>query len=138
MKAKEFKESGYNLGDIVWVCDYRFNNEMLKKPIRHVPPTKVMIACATETGKHIYYSSFYFQKLNKKDEPIKSSVIALFDNTGYRFCTGTGLRIFYTEKECIEYYKDVCEGLVQELHNERDRVLKIYSDMEEKLTSNTK
>ena len=95
--------SGSRDGELVWICDYR-HNDINKKPIRHIRPTQVMIRSNNEINKTIYYSNSHFAKLNKKGEPLKSGVIPVFDNTGYRSFTGVPVDAFDDETECNEAY----------------------------------
>lgn len=44
------------LGKMVWICDYRANEDPKKKPIRNIEPTPVVVTDAKETSKDIYYS----------------------------------------------------------------------------------
>lgn len=111
---KEIAEGKHN-NKIVWICDLRYN-DYTQKPIRHIKPTKVLIRDNSQTTKNIYYSASHFVGLNKKGEPIKSKVISLFDNTGFRSRTGTPLDCFETEAECIEGYKKLCVTAIKGLN----------------------
>ena len=94
-------------GVIVYICDIRHNDSPFSKLIRNVPPIKVIIQSNDElpSNKRVNYSLSHFKKLNKYDEPLKSSIIKPFDNTGYRSFTGIGLNVFDNMDECIEFYK---------------------------------
>lgn len=127
MEWNDFLNTDFNVGDEVWVCDYRFNNEYIKKPIRHVPPTKVVIDLSENIKKRIYYSDYYFKVLNKKGEPT-SKVIAPFDNTGFRSYKGVAVQVFYTEEEAQEYYKNRCVEIKKEAEKEKEVIMKEYDD----------
>jgi len=90
--------------EIVYICDYR-RPDLDKKPIRSVPPTKVMICSNDTTKKRIYYSESHFVPLKKDGSP-SSKVIPLFDNTGYRSYTGEPVKVFDNEAECIAQWND--------------------------------
>jgi len=91
---------GHSDGLILWVC--HFNQPYLKnKPIRKVPPTKVMVCSNTELpeNKRVYYSNSHFVPLNKNGDKLKR-IIALADNTSNRYSSGEPLFIFDNECEC--------------------------------------
>ncbi len=101
-------KSGKNNGQIVWICDLRYN-DYSNKPIRHIKPTRVLIRSNSEINKTIYYSDSHFVALNNKDEIVKSKVFSLYDNTGFRSFTGVALQVFETEQECMDAYRKQCD-----------------------------
>ena len=113
MKFNDYLQTNYKTGDIVWVCDYRFNNRMVEKPIRHIKPTKVIVCSNGDLpkNKRVYYSNVHFKPLNKKGLPIKSKVIAPYDNTGFRSYAGVALEVFLNKEECFSHYREVIENL---------------------------
>lgn len=130
MKYHEFiKQEGKSVGKRVWVCDYR-HNDILKKPIRHVPPKEVEIFDNHDLPKpkKVYYSHIHFRPINKKGAALKQ-VIAPFDNTGYRSYEGESLNIFLTKEECIEYYLKQCRKVQAEIVAERVMVNKKLDEM---------
>ena len=103
-------------GDLVWVCDFRFNEySEAWKPIRHVRPTQVQITSNEQLPKNkdVYYSESHFLALGKSGKPLKGKVIAPFDNTGYHASTGTPLNVFTSESECKSHYKKQCEAVIK-------------------------
>lgn len=119
MNYKEFMDTHKDvIGKTVWICDYRFNN-VLEKPIRHIKPTKVEIFDNFDLPKHktVYYSTIHFRPYGKKGQPLKQ-IIAPFDNTGFRSCTGVSLNIFLTEEECIEHYLNQCQKIRKDIQSE--------------------
>ena len=103
----EVKKGSHN-GEYLWICDFRFN-DYSKKAIRHVTPQKVLVRSNSEApDKRIYYSESHFVGLNKAGEPLKSIIIPIVDNTGYRSLHGTSVQVFETCNECIECYKEQC------------------------------
>ncbi len=115
-------------GQYIWICDFRFK-DFRNKPIRNVKPQKVLVRNNSELNKNkiIYYSSSHFIALNKKDEPIKSKVIGLFDNTGFRSYTGIAVNCFETEEECRKCYgkqlKIAIKGLENSVNNKTVELL---------------
>lgn len=109
-------------GDKVWICDYRHNN-ILESPIRHVPPQEVVIVNNDKLPKNktVYYSFYHFRPIGKKGKPL-STIIAPYDNTGYRSITGISLNIFFTEEECRQCYKKQCEVIKEQIEYEKKRV----------------
>lgn len=102
VEASEVAKGMLN-GRTLWVCDYRYN-DITDKPIRSIVPTKVIVKSNTELPKNksIYYSDSHFVKMSGEKET--STIIPLFDNTGYRSRTGTPLNIFTEEDECKKFF----------------------------------
>ena len=98
----ELRQGGHN-GKIVWICDYRWS-DFDKKEDRNIKPTKVLIRSTDETTKRVNYSNCFFSEI-KKDKVVNSSMIKLFDNTGYRSYAGVAVHLFTEEDECKKYYK---------------------------------
>jgi len=113
-------------GDIVYICDYRFNN-VDEKPIRHVKPQKAMVFSNDDLpkNKRVYYSKHHFRPLNAKGNPT-SKIIAPYDNTGYRSYTGVSLNIFFTEAECLSFYKKQCDEIIDRFNKAKAEKLNYY------------
>lgn len=122
-------------GDLVYICDYRYN-DINNKAIRHIKPQKVAIVSNNDIPKNktVYYSDHHFRPLTSKGLP-SSKIIAPYDNTGYRFYTGTSLNIFLTEKECIEFFKKQCDEIIETCEAAKIRQLKYYNDRIEEVDS---
>tara|TARA_R110000851_G_scaffold104432_1_gene222143 strand:- start:42 stop:461 length:420 start_codon:yes stop_codon:yes gene_type:complete len=105
IETKSVRDGKY-LGKNVWICHYH-RPDMQKKPLRNIPPTKVLIRSIDDLpkGKKVYYSEVFFSPLNKKGEPL-AKVISPVDNTGYRGYCGNELYIFNNEKECNEHWNN--------------------------------
>lgn len=95
--------SGKLDGQMVWICDLRFN-DYANKPIRHVKPTIVLVRNNEYTKKRVYYSESHFVELNKYGDPVNSKIIAPFDNTGYRTYAGVPVKCFDSQSECEAGY----------------------------------
>jgi len=102
LETKEVSD-GLHDGKTVWICDYRWL-DFDKKEDRKVEPKQVLIRSKDETNKRINYSHSFFSEI-KKGKVVNSSLIKLFDNTGYRWYSGVALNVFTEEKECRDYYK---------------------------------
>ncbi|AYB37610.1 hypothetical protein [Brevibacillus laterosporus] len=115
-------------GDIVYICDYRFNN-IDQQPIRHIIPQRVMVFSNSDLpkGKKVYYSEHHFRPLNKKDKPL-SRIIAPYDNTGYRSYKGVSLNIFFTKEECIKHYQQQCKQNIKEYEKAKIDKLNYYEN----------
>lgn len=124
---------GAHQGEIVWICDYRLK-DINKKPIRHVPPTKVMIRPISElpVNTRIYYSESFFSPLSKKGE-LTSKIISPVDNTGYRSFVGTPLCVFTTEEECIARYNYLCDIVIQTIDKELSEVCNRLMEQKQKV-----
>ena len=117
-------------GQVFWVCDFRFNEySEATKPLRHVKPTEVIVVCneSLPKNKTVYYSESHFLPLNKQGDPIKSKIIAPFDNTGYRALTGTPLNIFTDEAECKSHYKKQCDDIIELLKSRQVKANEFFN-----------
>lgn len=114
-------------GAIVYICDYRLNNNdpIHKKPIRKVLPTMVMVTDNDELPKNkkVYYSAFHFKKINNNGDVVKNSVIAPFDNTGFRVYPGISLNIFDDFNECLECWTDQINEAISVFKNYKDSIM---------------
>lgn len=122
----EHKEvaNGKYIGQELWVCDYRYI-DFDNKPIRHVKPTKVNCVSINETNKRVHSSECFFREGEKK-----SSIIKLYDNTGYR---GTPLKVFTTEVECLEEYSAQKKKLRKEFQKYKEIQMGIFDRIEKEL-----
>jgi hypothetical protein len=100
IETQEVRDGKHN-GKLVWVCHYN-RPDMDKKPLRNLPPTKVLVRCNEKfkPKKTVYYSMSHFSPVNKDDKPL-ARLISPVDNTGFRGRTGAELSVFDTEAECI-------------------------------------
>ena len=119
--------NGEYIGQELWICDYRYN-DFGNKPIRHVKPIKVNCLSIRETDKRVYYSECFFREGEKK-----SSLIKLFDNTGYRSFPGVALEVFTTEEECVKAYNSAKEKLRKDFQQYKERQLLILDEIEKEL-----
>jgi len=119
--------NGKYIGQELWICDYRYN-DFNNKPIRHVHPTKVNCLSISETEKRVYYSECFFREGIKK-----SSLIRLYDNTGYRMYPGIALQIFTTEEECRAEYSAQKKKLREEFAKYKELQLRILDRIEKEL-----
>jgi hypothetical protein len=117
---------------ILWICDIRWN-DFNNKPIRKVVPSKVLVRANSETKKRIYYSESHFVALNKDNKPLKSKVIAVFDNTGYRSFRGTPLRAFTDQRECILAFSDMCCRIKDDLSIYKKQCISRITTMEKEV-----
>lgn len=121
--------SGSFINAKIWICDLRYN-DYNNKPIRNVKPTQVLVVRKDEVNKKVYYSQCCFLKLNKKGVPLKSSVIPLFDNTGYRSYSGVALNCFDNKEECIAFYKSEVNKAIEGLE---EYIKKVKKDSQDKI-----
>jgi hypothetical protein len=117
LDVKEIRDGEHN-GKIIWICDYRWT-DFDKKEDRNIKPTQVSIRDCSETNKRVKYSNSFFSEI-KKDKVVNSSLIKLFDNTGYRSYAGIALNVFTEEKECREYYKKQAKEVFKTFEKYRD------------------
>lgn len=142
MDFKEFSEDYLgkvvNIGDEVWICDYRHDN-INNQPIRNVVPQKVVIEDNNNLpkNKRVYYSNVHFLPVGVNGKP-KKQVIAPFDNTGYRGYTGVSVQIFLTENECRAAYIKQCETIKAQIKEARDLMNARFDAMEQGLAEKIK
>jgi len=110
IKTELIREDGCGdfIGKEVWICHYN-QPDMNNKPIRSVPPTKVIIRSTDDLPKNkkVYYSHNYFSPIGKNGKPL-SKVISPVDNTGYRMRCGNELFVFDNEFDCtVEWNKQL-------------------------------
>ena len=134
----ELLNDGLKDGQIVYICDYRYN-DIFNKPIRHVEPTRVIVVSNEELpkNKRIYYSRTHFKPINKSGK-VMSKIIAPFDNTGYRNFTGVCVNIFDSMEECIEKYNKQCEYILEEIENGKKEAILRFDNMKEKVNNRIK
>ncbi len=113
LDTKELRD-GVHIGKEVWICDYRWT-DFDKKEDRNIKPTKVLIRSTDDTSKRVNYSHCFFSEI-KKDKVVNSSLIKLFDNTGYRTFAGVALNAFTTESECEKHYKKQANTIFQDFN----------------------
>jgi hypothetical protein len=131
LEPKEVAGGGNFIGQEVYVCDFRWD-DFDKRPARNIRPTKVLIRDISETTKRIYYSNVFLSEI-KKENLLKSSMIKIYDNTGYRSFPGVPLNIFTTENEAIKYYIKMKDAVVGKFKEYRDMKLSHINLIEEEL-----
>jgi len=120
LETKEILDGEHN-GKTVFICDYRWT-DFDKKEDRNIKPVKVLIRSTDETTKRVNYSHSFFSEI-KKDKVSNSSLIKLFDNTGYRSYAGVPLSVFTEEKECVNFYKKQAKSIFKEFEKYRENKL---------------
>lgn len=113
--------TGKRNGEIVYVCDFR-QPDLNKKPIRKVLPTRVLVVSNAEAKETIYYSESHFVEL-KADGTRKAKIIKPYDNTGFRGYTGEPVSVFTEEKECVDFFNNQCDKILEELNRKKDTVI---------------
>lgn len=128
---------GSRNGEVVYVCDYRLNDEIHRKPIRVVPPTKVVVVSNDDVDKNVYYSSSAFKVIGKNGNTT-SKIIVPYDNTGYRSYPGVPLKVFTDEQECIEHWNSDVDVAIKAISEYRDSMVQSLNDRIAKLVSTKK
>jgi len=97
----EITKNEDHVGEKVWICHY-LQPDIDKKPLRSVPPTRVIIRSNDELpcNKTVYYSAVHFSPLGAKGQAL-ARVISPVDNTGFRSRSGNSLCVYTTEAECV-------------------------------------
>lgn len=126
MTLREILQGKHN-NKTLWVCKYD-QQDFNKKPIRVVPPTKVLIRGNNELtcGKRVYDSESHFVVLNKKGKPTKR-IIAPYDNQRW----GNTLLVFDNERECeMSWNKQIDEHLKKREEYVREVEYRLVADTE--------
>jgi hypothetical protein len=123
MKFEDYIKTPYSIGDNVWVCDYRFNNDYISKPIRHVPPTKVMIDSNLNLPK-INYSDIHFKVLGVNGIP-NGHIIAPYDT----------LQVLLTKDEVFDYYTKKINESIKLVESKIQNHIDKYNQLMHKLRS---
>lgn len=137
MTFEEFIKTNYNMGDDVWICDYRLKDDFISKPSRHIKPTKVSISNVDDLNRTIYYSDIYFKPYGKSGK-LLSKVIAPYDNTGYRAYRGVAVQVFLNESECKSYYTSICKEIISDLENYKKQHYNWIDQMIEEVSNEIK
>ncbi|WP_440110007.1 hypothetical protein [Paenibacillus sp. QZ-Y1] len=126
MNHSEFKAKA-KIGEEVWICDYRYN-DVDNKPIRHISPKKVVVVSNEDLpkNKRVYYSEFHFRGLRESGK-MSNTVIAPYDNTGYRAYAGVPLNIFYDKEERIKHYLNQCVENMKQFDDAKVKKITYYS-----------
>jgi hypothetical protein len=98
--------NGLHNGKSFWICDLRYVNGYNRKPARNVKPALAEIR-STKDREDVYYSDSAFF--------VKSKMIKVFDNTGYRSYRGIPLMVFESEMECKEHYNSQLQNAIDSL-----------------------
>ena len=130
LETKEIADGIHN-GKTVWICDYRWT-DFDKKEDRNVKPTQVLIRSTEETTKRVNYSHSFFSEI-KKDKVSNSSLIKLFDNTGYRWYTGVALNVFTEEEECRDFYKKQANIILKSFEKYKENKIVRLDEISNKL-----
>lgn len=85
-------------GKKVWICHYN-RPDILKRPIRNIPPSQVKVVSCSEVDVKVYYSDYCFKKITKNG--LSNKVIQPYDVTGFRGRTGNPVSVFDNKEECI-------------------------------------
>ena len=103
-------------GETVYVCHY-LHPEISNKPLRNLPPTKVLVRCNDEISKNIYYSESHFVAFNKNGT-LSKKVFSPVDNTGYRSRHGNEVHVFDNYGECAESWNTQIEACLPQFDEE--------------------
>lgn len=132
--SEEEITNGSRDGEIVYVT--HFNPNLDQKATRDVKPTKVMVCSndAYPTKSAVHYSHSHFRKLKANGEP-SSTVIKVYDNTGYRSYTGVPLHIFDNMDEAIMDYQESVQKFIGDLEEAKVRVVNNYDKRIEEMNT---
>lgn len=131
---KDIQDGAYD-GETVWICHYH-RPDLDKKPLRNVPPTKVIV-CNNDTlpdNKYVYYSRSHFRPVNAKGN-MTAKILSPVDNTGYRSRQGTPLHAFDNEQECIDAWNIQIDDHADRLDERIETAADYWKAEKEKLIS---
>jgi hypothetical protein len=114
-----------------WICDYRLNYSKDKKPIRNIQPKLIQVFSNDDLPKNkkVYYSPIHFREI--KNGKLLSTIIAPFDNTGYRSYTGVSVNIFNTYEECKECFDTQCQIAISGYQERINELVKRTDEIKE-------
>ena len=118
-------------GKTFWICHYN-RPDLDKKPLRNVPPTKVLVVNNNELPKNktVYYSNSHFRPLNKKGDPL-SKVISPVDNTGFRSLQGNPLFVYDNEKECVDEWNSQLQSVADAIEVQIQNAAKVWKTQQD-------
>ncbi len=124
------------IGKKLWISEFK-REDLDKKASRFIRPQRALLRSNSEinSNKRIYYSDNHFVGLNKKGELLKSKIIAIFDNTGYRSYTGTSIKIFDNEQECRDSFVAQAEEIGQRVDIMIESSKKYWEDVRSEINS---
>lgn len=115
--------------DEFWVTDFR-HDDILNKPIRNITPTLVKLFDNSNlpAGKKVYYANYHFKPVSKSGK-VLATVIAPYDNTGFRGFTGVSVNIFFTKKEAQDFFTQQCDTVKEQIFTAKEMWEKRFNDM---------
>lgn len=132
LEVKDVKEGKHD-GQIVWICDLRYTDFNIKAA-RDISPKKVIVRPTSDTSKTVYYSNSFFSEI-KNEKVVNSSIIKIYDNTGYRSFPGVPLNIFTTEEEAQDEYKRLALNLLKDFNKYKENSMSYFNVLEKYLKS---
>lgn len=125
------------VGDDLWISDFR-HDDIMNKPIRNVAPTQVKVFSNEDlpANKKVYYASYHFRPVGKNGK-LLATVIAPYDNTGFRGYTGSSVNIFLTKDEAVESFKVQCDEVKNQIFAAKEIWEKRFNDMLAEVDSRT-
>lgn len=111
------------IGKEVWICDYRINDPN-NKPIRSISPKLARIFDNDDLPKNkiVYYSPIHFREV--KGGKVLSTIIAPYDNTGYRHVSGKCVNIFENKTDCINHFNGQLNKGIEQMQRYKDKQIK--------------
>lgn len=122
LDISEVTKNSDNVGKTFYVCDHR-KPDFNKKAIRNVKPILIIVLDLKnfeEEGKkypRVYYSNFALIPVDSKGKPKYSGHVSPYDNTGYRSYAGTPINVFDNYEECVNFYNQQVDNVVNEYKN---------------------
>lgn len=127
--AEAINAGDIKVGDKLFITDFR-HGDILNKPIRNIAPTEVILFPNTELPprKTVYYADYHFRPVGKNGAAL-STIIAPYDNTGYRGYTGISVNIFRTLAEAKAVYIEQCEKVLEQAQSAQDIWMRKFEEI---------
>lgn len=122
LDISEVTKNPDSVGKTFYICDYR-KPDFNKKAIRNVKPTLITVLDTKhfeEVGKkypRVYYSNFALIPIDNKGKLKYSNPVPPYDTTGYRSYAGTPINVFDNYEECVEFYNQQVDNIVNQYKN---------------------
>lgn len=122
-------------GKTVWICHYN-QPDLNKKPLRNIPPTKVIIRPKEEYPKSrtLYYSESFFSPIHT-DGSVLKKYYSPGDNTGFRYRPPNFVSASYSRLDIEKVWSDQIIDVIDRVQIEIDTAASDWTDMQKDLRS---
>lgn len=122
-------------GKVVWICHYN-QPDLNKKPLRNLPPTKVIIRPKAEYPKSrdLYYSQSFFSPITDDGKILKKHY-SPGDNTGFRYRSPNFVSVSDSRLQIEKVWSDQLIEVIERVQIEIDSAALGWTKMQADLRS---